>query len=117
MKEASARAPTKAQLGRRAAAILAQGGCAKPVGQRWVDPFLHSHKNVRVKNSRPLDQERRRGSTKEAWEDYFARLKYQMDTKDVPARYIANVDEYGMRELETAENCKGYRRLVNFQNL
>jgi len=104
--EASARAPTKAQLGRMALAILAQGGCAKPVGKRWVDRFLRRYKNVRVKNSRPLDQERRRGSTKEVWEDFFARLKYQIDVKDVLPRYLANVDEHGMQELETTENCK-----------
>jgi hypothetical protein len=53
--EASARAPTKAQLGRMALAILAQGGCAKPVGKRWVNRFLYRYKNVRVKNSRPFD--------------------------------------------------------------
>lgn len=104
--EASARAPTKSQLGRMATALLAQGGCAKPVGKRWVDRFLHRHKNVKVKSSRPLDQERRRGSTKEVYDGFFNRLKYQLDSKNIPPRYIANVDEHGMQELETSENCK-----------
>jgi hypothetical protein len=102
--EAAGRAPTKAQLMRMASSIIAQGGCSRPVGKSWVDRFLARHDSVKTKNSTSLDQERRKGSTKEVYEDFFKRLKYQIDSKNIPARYIANVDEHGIQETETAKH-------------
>lgn len=104
--EGAARPPSKAQISRMAQQILAQGGDSRLLGKQWVNRFLDRHKNVKIKTSRSLDQERRRGSTKEAYEDFFHRLKYQIDSKNIPPRHISNVDEHGMQEAESTEGGK-----------
>ncbi|KAK0638922.1 hypothetical protein B0T16DRAFT_337290, partial [Cercophora newfieldiana] len=61
-----------------------------------VNRFLERYKTVKVKTSRPLNQDRHRGSTKETYKAFFNRFKYQIDSKNVSPKYISNVDEYGI---------------------
>jgi hypothetical protein len=77
---------------------LAKRDCFKPLGHRWVDRFLRRHERVKAKPSALLDTARTRGSTKAAYEDFYGRLKTQLDVKDVLPRNITNMDEHSMQE-------------------
>jgi hypothetical protein len=56
---------------------------------------------VKIKKSTPLESSRRRGSTKERYEDFFRRLRHQI-TKKIKPRDIADMNKHGMQEQETA---------------
>jgi 4-hydroxybenzoate polyprenyltransferase len=81
--------------------ILAQSGVFTPLGYRWVDRFLTRHERVKTKKSVLLERSRTRGSTRERYEDFFGRLRTQIDTKKIAPCNIANMDEHGMQEVET----------------
>ena len=48
-----------------------------------------------------LESARKRGSTKERYEDFFRRLRYQIESKGIKQHGITNMDEHGMQEQET----------------
>lgn len=48
-----------------------------------------------------LDSARTRGSTRTNYEDFFQRLREQLDSKDIKPANIANIDEHSIQELET----------------
>ncbi|KAK3364933.1 hypothetical protein B0T24DRAFT_712305 [Lasiosphaeria ovina] len=54
-----------------------------------------------MKNSASLESSRVRGSTREAYEDFYKRQAFQIKDKKVKPANIANMDEHGMQELET----------------
>lgn len=100
--EAAGRAPSKARVKRMAELILSKAGVFQLLGQRWVDRFLRRHSRVKMKGSSLLDAERKKGSTKAKYEDFYARLKHQIESKNIPPCHIAHMDEHGMQETETA---------------
>jgi len=95
-KEAAGRAPSRKETMGFAQCILKEGGDLAPLGHRWIDRFLNRHPEVKTKPSNPLEEERARGSTKEAYDDFFQRLDFQIKSKGVVSMNIANMDEYGM---------------------
>ena len=54
-----------------------------------------------MKSSTLLESSRKRGSTKEKYEDFFRRLRHQIEVKKIKPENIANIDEHGMQEQET----------------
>jgi len=63
-REAAGRAPTKAEIIRRAQEVLAQVNDFTPIGHRWADRFLTRHQQVKAritrmtrKNSRARSEE------------------------------------------------------------
>jgi Tc5 transposase DNA-binding domain/helix-turn-helix, Psq domain len=99
--EATGRAPSRRQIASFAQLILAEGGDHEPLGARWIDRFLRRHEAIHTKGSTLLDSARTRGSTREAYEDFYARLGTQIREKGILPRNITNMDEHGMQELET----------------
>ena len=59
---------------------------------------------MRTKNGILLDSARTRGSTRANYEDFFQRLREQLDSKNIKPANIANMGEHGMQELETRWN-------------
>jgi len=100
--EHAGRAPNRKRLRGFAQLILMEGGDKTPLGARWVNRFLNRHPNVHTKNSAPLESARVRGSTKEAYEDFFQRLDQKIKSRNIKPANIANMDEHGMQEMETA---------------
>lgn len=98
--ESAGRAPSRRLLTAFAEAVLAGGGDHRPLGARWVDRFLRRNPTVKTKNSVLLDSARTRGSTRINYEVFFQRLREQLDSKNIKPAIIANIDEYGMQELE-----------------
>jgi len=94
--EASARPPSKAQITRMAAIVLAEGGDFTPIGYRWVDRFLARHTRVQTKKSVLLESARKRGSTKEAYEEFYGLLSFHLESKAIRHTNIANIDKHGM---------------------
>jgi len=99
--EAARRPPSKARIKRIGEIILKEAGDFTPLGYRWPDRFLQRHTRVKTKKGVLLDTERKRGSTRAAYEDFYARLRHQINTKDIPPSRITNIDEHGMQEGET----------------
>lgn len=60
-------------------------------------------------NAIPIASERKvfcqiqrvKGSTEEAYQDFFRRLKEQLDSKHILSQNIANINKHGMQEMET----------------
>ena len=71
------------------------------MGERYVDRFLRRNPAVKMKYSTLLESSRVRGSTSEAYEDFYDRLAFQIKDKKAKPANIANMDEHGMQELET----------------
>ncbi|KAM7189104.1 hypothetical protein V8F33_010225, partial [Rhypophila sp. PSN 637] len=86
--------------------ILQKGDDLAPLGARWIDRFLGRHPQVKTQPSSPLEEERARGSTQEAYKDYFQRLDTQIKSKGVVPMNISNMDEHGMQEGETKTRRK-----------
>ena len=80
---------------------MAEGGDHKPLGARWIDRFLRRHDAVKAKKSALLESSRTKGSTREAYQDFYARLEFHIRDKSIAPKNMANVDEHGMQELET----------------
>jgi 4-hydroxybenzoate polyprenyltransferase len=99
--EKSGRAPSRRQVVAFAQEILREGGDLEHLGPRWIDRFLKRNPRVHTKNSTLLDSARVYGSTRDAYEDFYGRLKYQLDSKTIRPKNMANMDEHGMQELET----------------
>lgn len=60
--------------------ILLEGGDIESLSPRWIDRYLKRNPRVKTKNSTLLESARVRGSTREAYEDFYGRLKYQIDS-------------------------------------
>ena len=74
--EAAGRPPSKARIKRMAEMVLKEAGDFRPLGYRWLDRFLQRHTRVRTKKGVLLDVERKRGSTRAAYEDFYTRLRH-----------------------------------------
>lgn len=94
--EASGRAPSRRQVVRFAQHILIEAHDEKPIGGRWIDRFLARHPNIKTKRSTLLDSARARGSSREAYEEFFRLLRKVMDEKKIRPCYIANINEHGI---------------------
>jgi hypothetical protein len=99
--ESAGRAPSRRQVTAFAQEILAEGGDLERLGARWIDRYLRRHPRVKTKNSTLLETSRVQGSTRDAYEDFYGRLRYQIDSKRILPKAITNMDEHGMQELET----------------
>lgn len=62
--EAAGRAPTKAEITRRAQEVLAQANDHTPLGHRWADRFLRRHQRVKPRTTLRLEKSQNRNPTK-----------------------------------------------------
>ena len=76
--------------------ILLEGGDDKPLSYHWIERYLKRNPCVRTKNSTLLESARIRGSTRKAYEDFYGRLRYQINSKGIIPKNIANMDEHGI---------------------
>ena len=74
--EAAGRLLSKARLKRIGEMVLKEVGDLKPLGARWLDRFLQRHTRIKTKKGLLLDVERKRGSTRAAYNDFYARLRH-----------------------------------------
>jgi hypothetical protein len=100
--EASGRAPRRKKVRAMGQAILDEGGSCAQLGVRWIDRFLKRNPQINMKNSDLLERARARGSTRHAYEAFFDLLERQIKEKKILPRNIANMDEHGLQEGESA---------------
>lgn len=100
--EASGRAPGRKRVREMANAILLEGGDEKGVGARWIDRYISRHPDVKIKPSHLLERARARGSTRQAYESFFDLLEQKLERWKILPRHIANMDEHGVQEGESA---------------
>lgn len=82
-------------------AILVERGQERGLGKRWIDRFIKRNPQVKTKPSDPLERARVRGSTREAFEQFFDLLERLVAKKQIKLQNIANIDEYGLQEGES----------------
>ena len=99
--EKAGRTPSKKQVAAFAKEILLEGGDDEPLSHHWIERYLKRNPRVRTKNSTLLESARIRRSTREAYKDFYSRLRYQINSKGIIPKNIANIDEHGIQELET----------------
>jgi 4-hydroxybenzoate polyprenyltransferase len=99
--EGAGRAPSRRQSVAFAQEILAQGGNYRLLGLRWIDRFLRRNNKIKAKPGIPVKSARARGSTRTTYEDFYARLQHQLQSKSITPRNITNMDGHGMQEVET----------------
>ena len=56
---------------------------------------------MKTKKGVLLEAARKRGATKAAYDDFYTRLRHQIEKKNIPPSRITNIDEYGIQEGET----------------
>jgi 4-hydroxybenzoate polyprenyltransferase len=76
--------------------ILASAGESRVIGVRWIDRYLTRNPQIRTKPSDLLERVRARGSTREAYTEYFDLLERVIREKKILPRNISNMDEHGM---------------------
>lgn len=71
------------------------------VGQHWPSRFLRRNRDVKMKNTIPIEATRTNEATPERIRRFFIALAQEIDKKAVPPERIYNIDEHSLTEGKT----------------